>query len=155
MELAPPELIPVATSDQALPPIAPSFLLQYGDTAEVEENSHSNLLSEETTETTESPLDADVFRIITKQDEAGEESPHQAELQSFGRRSQYKSKSVLRFFVGIVFSGVVGLAIGYIALAWIMGSRFDFPRPPKFLKPVARFVLPDTIWTEKEQPRKN
>jgi hypothetical protein len=204
MELIPPELIPVAASDEAIlidisqpiseadqqeadviplesaaikpipihasiksppadaasnidaPPIVPSFLLQYGATAKGEESSHPNFALEETAETTESPLDDEVFSLIAKhKEEVKKESPNLAEPLALQRRGQRKPKSVLRIFIEIVSGGLVGITIAYIALAWIMGSRFDLPRPPKFLKPVMRFVLPDRIWQEKELPRKN
>jgi hypothetical protein len=55
----------------------------------------------------------------------------------------------------IIFGGVAGITIAYIALAWILGSRFDLPAPPRVLKPVLRFVLPDRIWAENHSPHKN
>ncbi len=146
------------TTDITAPPIISSFLLQYG-TGEVNAAGSPQDFApgdaEETGETAESQLDADVYSLITDHKvKAEKESSNQAELPALGRRSQRKPKSVLRIFVEVVFGGIVGITIAYIALAWIMGSRFDLPAPPRVLKPVLRFVLPDRIWAEKEQPRK-
>lgn len=105
----------------------------------------------------ESPLDAEVLNMITNKDDAEQTAPHPVEPLTFRRPAQRKSKNALRIFVEIVLGGVVGISVGYVVLAWmawIMGSRFDLPPPPKVLKPVLQFVLPDRIWTEKEQPRK-
>jgi hypothetical protein len=145
------------------PPIVSSFLLQYG-AGEAGQSGAPPIIApgdaEETAETTESPLDAEVYDLIARHKQMTEEdSPNQTESSALGRRVQPKPKNVLRIYVGIVFGGIVGLTIGYIILAWlavwIMGPRFDLPAPPKVLKPVLRFVLPDRIWTENPQPRKN
>jgi hypothetical protein len=145
------------------PPIVSSFLFQYGG-GEAGQSGPPPIIApgdaEESAETTESPLDAEVYDLITKHKQmTEEESPNQTESPAPGRRVQGKPKSVLRIFFAYIFGGLAGITIGYIILAWIavwiMGSRFDMPAPPKVLKPVLRFVLPDRIWAEKDQPRKN
>jgi hypothetical protein len=145
------------------PPIVPSFLLQYGGLEGGQSGSppiYAHGDDEESVENTENPLDAEVYDLIAKHKQMiEEESPNQTESPALGRRSQGKPKNVLRIYVGIVIGGLVGITIGYIILAWlavwIMGPRFDMPAPPKVLKPVLRFVLPDRIWAENPQPRKN
>jgi hypothetical protein len=186
-DLAPPELIPVAISDEAilLDPLRPTSeadqqeadiiplesaevrsipihasiepppadLLQYGATADGEKSLHPNFAAEETAETMESPLDDEVFSLIAKhKEEVKKESPNPTESLALQHRGQRKPKSALRFFIGLVSSGILGLSIAYVAMAWFMGSQFPFPSPPKVLKPVLRFVLPDRIWQEKIQP---
>ncbi len=177
MDLIPPELTPVETGHQEMPPetvppkmalprtateetnivpppIIPSFLMQHATAEEGEEGSHSSFAadaSEETAETSDSPLDEEVYNLIAKHTQkTGEKSPNSAESQSAANRPQRKTKSELRIFLEIIFGGILGLAITYIALAWIMGSKFPLPSPPKALKPVLRFVLPDRIWPEKQ-----
>jgi len=150
MESLPPKLIPVETS---------SLLLGHGAGEESKDSPHLIFAPEEieeSVETTESPLDAEVCDLIAKHKQGTEEKiPNQTELPGFRRQSQSKPKSVPRIFMEIIFGGVVGIAIAYIALAWILGSRFDLPAPPRVLKPVLRFVLPDRIWPDNQTPRKN
>lgn len=184
LDLVPPELIPVATSDEAIllgqthptdevgiirivgddemqneadlessnldaPPIAPSFLLRYGDAAEEEEIQRQIYDSEDTADASENALD-EVFNLIAKHKEQKEkESSNQAEASDILSRPRCKPKNELRFFIGLVFSGIVGLIIAYVAMAWFMGAQFPLPSPPKGLKPVLRFVLPERIWAEK------
>jgi hypothetical protein len=142
------------------PPVVSSFLLQYG-AGEAGQSGAPPIVApgdaDETAETTESPLDAEVYDLIAKhKKETEEESTNQTESSAPGRRAQGKPKNVLRIYAGIIFGGIVGLTIGYIILAWIavwiMGPRFDMPAPPKVLKPVLRFVLPDRIWAENQKP---
>jgi hypothetical protein len=155
--------VPPETTDEgtnvAAPPIVSSFLLQYGGGGENETGSSRNIApedAEDTAETSESPLDAEVYSLIAKhKEELEKESPNQAESSGLRRRSQGKPKSELRFFIGLALSGIVGLSIAYVSMAWIMGSRFPLPSPPRVLKPVLRFVLPDRIWGEQSQPHKN
>jgi hypothetical protein len=140
-------------SDTTAPPIVPSFLLKYGDTVQDEENSHPNFAADETTETAESPLDDEVFSLIAKhKEETEKESPNPGEPMALQRLGQRKPRNELRFFIGLATSGFLGLSIAYVSMAWFMGSQFPFPSPPKVLKPVLRFVLPDRIWHEKEEP---
>jgi hypothetical protein len=141
------------------PPIVSSFLLQYG-AAEAGQSGSPPIFApgdaDETAETTESPLDAEVYDLITKHKEESEkESPNPAEPLALQRRGQRKPKNELWFLIGLALSGIVGLSIAYVAMAWSMGSQFPLPAPPKVLKPVLRFVLPDRIWAENQQPRKN
>jgi hypothetical protein len=145
------------------PPIVSSFLFQYGG-AECGQSGSPPIFAhdddEESAETAESPLDADVYDLIAKhKQKTKKESQDQTESSTNGRQAQGKPKSVLRIFFAYIFGGLAGITIGYVILAWlavwIMGPRFDLPAPPKILKPVLRFVLPDRIWQENQQPRKN
>jgi hypothetical protein len=153
-------ILPVESQqpDISAPPIVSSFLLQYGAGEADEGSAHPNFSPGDTgeaAETGESPLDADVFDLITKHKQnTADDSSIQTDSPGFGRRSQRKPKSLPRIFVEWIFGALSGIALAYIALAWIMGSRFDLPPPPKVLKPVLRFVLPDRIWAENQQPRK-
>jgi hypothetical protein len=149
-ELLPPKLIPVETS---------SLLLGHGG-GEVNKDSPHLIFApeenEDSVETTESPLDAEVCDLIAKHKQGTEEEfPSQTKPPALRRRAQRKPKSVPRIFMEIVFGGVAGIIIAYIVLAWIMGSRFDLPAPPRVLKPVLRFVLPDRIWAENQKTHKN
>ncbi len=145
--------------NSSAPPIVSSFLFQYGE-GEAGQSGSPTIFApgdaEDTAETAESPLDDEVFSLIAKhKEEAKKESPNQTESPSNGRRGQRKPKSEWRFLIGLALSGIVGLSIAYVAMAWFMGSQFPLPSPPKVLKPVLRFVLPDRIWAENQQPRKN
>jgi hypothetical protein len=159
---APPQPADVDSSVSP-PPVVSSFLLQYGGVEDGQSGSPPIFApgdAEESAETAENPLDAEVYDLIAKHKQMiEEESPNQTESPAPGRRAQGKPKSVLRIFFAYIFGSLAGLSIGYIILAWIavwiMGSRFDMPAPPKVLKPVLRFVLPDRIWAENQQPRKN
>ena len=146
-------------SNISAPPIVSSFLLQFGAAEAGAAGSHPIFApgdAEETADTTESPLDDEVFDLITEHKEKSEkESSNLAESPAPGRRPQRKPKSELRIFAEIIFGGIVGLSIAYVAMAWFMGSQFPLPSPPRALKPVLRFVLPDRIWAENQQPRKN
>jgi hypothetical protein len=178
LKLIPPELIPVETSVAkpdhesgispgvagedsiiAAPPIASSFLSDYAEDAGVEDG--PNMIyaladREEIAETSDSALDAEVCNLIAKhKEEIKEELSSQTEAAGPCNRLRRKPKSAARIFMEIVIGGAVGLAIAYIALAWILGSRFDLPAPPRILKPVLRFVLPDRVWTENQEPIRN
>ena len=149
---------PDMTDDTATidaPPLVSSVILRYGRTLQGEPGPEANFSIEETADTSESPLDDEVFSLIAKhKEETEKEFSNQSEPITLRNRSQRKSKSVLRIFFEIVSGGIVGITIGYIALAWIMGSRFDLPKPPSVLKPVLQFVLPERVWQEKQPPQK-
>jgi hypothetical protein len=143
------------TSSAAASSIAPAFPFEFSAIATDNEVSPPDFAGEETTPATESHLDAEMFAGFIKQpDRTPQKSSDQPESAFPRRRGQRKPKHAIRVFIEIVLGGVVGLSIAYIALAWIMGPRFDLPRPPKALRPVLRFVLPDRIWAEKDQLRK-
>jgi hypothetical protein len=136
----------------------PSFLLQHGEAPELQEDFHQDFAAGDTVQTADSPLDEEVFNIITKPVEAAAGVVN-AEGPGIPPRSQRKPKSPWRIFVEIVLGGILGLCIGYFILAWIvwmMGARFDLPSPPRALKPVLQFVLPDRIWTDNQPaPKKS
>jgi len=150
MELVPPKLIPVEKS---------SLLLGHGAGEENKDSPHLFFALEENVEpieTIESPLDAEVCDLIAKHKQGTEDKiPNQTEPPPLRGRVRRKPKSLPRIFMEIIFGGVAGITIAYIALAWILGSRFDLPAPPRVLKPVLRFVLPDRIWAENHSPHKN
>jgi hypothetical protein len=149
MELLPPKLIPVETFS----------LLGHGAGEQNKDSPHLIFAPEENEEpvkTTENPLDAEVCDLIAKHKQGTEEKfSNQTESPPLRGRVRRKPKSLPRIFMEIVFGGVVGITIAYIALAWIMGSRFDLPAPPRVLKPVLRFVLPDRVWAENQTTSKN
>jgi hypothetical protein len=165
MDLAPPELIPVTTIQEAVttplkstpetssvaaPPIVPEFLSRFGHSAEGEENANPILASEHSADASEAPLDDEVFSIIAKHKaEVEKESPNQTESSALRRRPQRNPKSEVRIFIEVIFGGIMGLSVAYVAMAWFMGSQFPLPSPPKVLKPVLQFVLPDRLWEDK------
>jgi hypothetical protein len=143
------------------PPLVSSVILRYGTSLKSDQNPNSIFTVEETAETvdtadtTENPLDEDVFSLIAKhKEEVKNEYPNQSEPLALRHRSQRKPKHVFRIFVEIVLGGVMGISIGYFALAWLVwliGARFDFPHPPQILKPVIQYVLPDKVWEDRQE----
>jgi hypothetical protein len=143
--LSPPELIPVETREKTI-------LSDPTPDAAEEQAEHE----QEIAESAENPLDDEMLSLIALHKEnTSQKSIIPDDSSLVGGRTQRKPKHLLRLFLAYVFGGLGGLIIGYIALAWIavwlMGPRFDMPSPPKALKPVLKFVLPDKIWVEKER----
>ncbi|HEY4759292.1 MAG TPA: IBR domain-containing protein [Thermoguttaceae bacterium] len=160
MALIPPELIPVKGTGSVCqngpegathkPNLSPYLPFAFSPLALGAEGPEHDRAVEEIAAAEEDHFDAEVFAGITKQPVAtGEKPPGRVEPQFNRRRVQRKPKSAVRIFIEIIIGGLVGITVAYVALAWIMGSRFDLPRPPKALQPVLRFVLPDRIWEEK------
>jgi hypothetical protein len=138
------------------PSIGPSFPFEFSSLAIGEEPSENDLASEDTGEVEEIHFDTGVFTTFSRQPGKTDTEPSdQVEPPSLPRRVQRAPKSVYRIFFETILGGVAGVSIAYIALAWMMGSRFDWPRPPKVLQPVLRFVLPSGFWPEKEQQKIN
>jgi hypothetical protein len=161
----PPALVPVeggngeaskaadGDADVVPPPIISPFLpgndqeMEHGAVSETE---YASVDGEELADASDSPLDVEMCDLIAKHKlQAKEESQNAPGLPAAAGRSRGKKKSELRILVEVVVGGLLGLAITYFALAWIMGSKFPLPAPPNATRPVLRFVLPDTIWTEK------
>ncbi len=169
LELVPPELIPVTVAEIAqptgaseqsasnLPPSrGPVFPVEFSALALDTDTSEHDFTAADTASATESHLDAEALAAITnRQDKPPGEFSGQAESSLQRRRIQRKPKNAVRIFIEIVLGGLVGLSIAYVALAWILGSRFELPRPPQVLRPVLRFVLPERIWEENQQPHKS
>jgi hypothetical protein len=165
MDSPPPELVPVergngeasraadGDANVAPPPIISPFLPGHDEETEhgaASETDYASGEGEEVAAAPDGPLDDEVYDLIARHKQrAKEESQNGAGSPSATAGSRRKEKSELRIFVEIVFGGILGLAITYVALAWIMGSKFPLPAPPTALKPVLRFVLPDQIWAEK------
>ena len=165
MNSAPPALVPVAggngkmpqaadgDSNVTPPPIVSPFLPQHGAATEHGADSETDYASGEGDEgaaAPDSPLDDAVYDLIARhKQQAKDDSQNSAGLPATAVRSRRKEKSELLIFVEIIFGGILGLTITYIALAWIMGSKFPLPAPPRASKPVLRFILPDQIWVEK------
>jgi hypothetical protein len=171
MDMVPPELIPVEAPDKeiSLPP--PPYDEAGGDKiesvaatlsvdAQIEPPPIHNPSLESTSltadESAAEPLDEEVFSIIAEHKvKTGSNIYNQIDQLDSEGRPRRKSKNPVHIFIGIVIGGLLGISIAYIAMAWIMGSRFDLPSPPRALKPVLQYVLPERIWADKEQPRKN
>ena len=141
------------------PPLVSSVILRHGTTLQGEQNPDMLFAveeaadAEETAEGTENQLDEDVFSLIAQHKvEIEKEFPSKTEAMVFRHISKHRPRHVLQIFMGLVIGAVVGLSFAYVVLAWIawmMSAQFVLPQPPKVLKPVVKYVLPDTVWGEK------
>jgi hypothetical protein len=171
MDMVPPELIPVEAPDEEIS-IRPhndevgsdeiesvaATTLSVDSPIEPPPIHNASLESTSLTadESSAEPLDEEVFSIIAEHKvKTGNNIYNQIDQLDSEGRSRRKSKNPVHIFIGIIIGGFLGISIAYIAMAWIMGSRFDLPSPPRVLKPVLQYVLPERIWADKEQQRKN
>ncbi|MGW8258438.1 MAG: hypothetical protein ACWGMZ_13210 [Thermoguttaceae bacterium] len=149
MELIPPELIRVVPANEShsetpgkRPLLKPIFPMEFSvPTSDAQTNSDDSPADHDLDE--HSHFNHPIFtEIANHARESQKNSPEQSESTS----TNHKQRSTLHILLGSIISGLLALSLTYVALAWIMGSSFVFPAPPKAMKPVLRYVLPDNIW---------